>query len=166
MSNKEIIPQERILNKIVSLRGEKVMLDFHLAELYNVENRALKQAVRRNLDLFPEDFMFVLSEYEVDMIVSENVVTSKQQLGGSKPYAFTETGVAMLSSVLKSKRAKEMNIAIIRSFIALRKITLSYAELISEIEEIQNKVNGQENQISVIFDYLKQLEKEKQQELK
>ena len=109
MSKTLIIPQERILNRIVVLRGEKVMLDVHLAELYEVENRSLKQAVRRNLDLFPEDFMFELTEEEIEIVVSQNVIPTKQHLGGAKPFAFTETGVAMLSSVLKSKRAKEMN---------------------------------------------------------
>ncbi len=87
------------------------MLDIHIAEIYGVENRGLKQAVRRNIDLFPEDFMFVLDEKEVDLMVSQNVIPSKQYMGGSNPYAFTEAGVAMLSDVLKSKRAKETNIA-------------------------------------------------------
>ena len=102
------LPQERIIDKIILLRGEKVMLDIHLAEIYKVENRALKQAVRRNLDLFPEDFMFVLNAKEVELMVSQIVIPSKKALGGSMPFAFTETGVAMLSSVLKSKRAREI----------------------------------------------------------
>lgn len=165
MSKDIIIPQERILNKIVILRNEKVMLDVHLAELYEVENRALKQAVRRNLDLFPDDFMFVLTEEEVAMVVSQNVIPTKQHLGGAKPFAFTETGVAMLSSVLKSKRAKEMNIAIMRTFVALRKLALGYAEIMGELEEIRKKVGGQDDQINLIFEYLKQFEQAKQQEL-
>lgn len=164
MTSDEIIPQERILMKIISLRGEKVILDLHLAELYNVENRALKQAVRRNIDMFPADFMFVLTEKELKIIVSEKVVTSKQHFGGANPFAFTETGVAMLSSVLKSKRAKEMNVAIMRSFIALRKITINYADLVVEIEKISKKVIGQDHQINLIFKYLKQLEEVKKQE--
>jgi hypothetical protein len=165
MSKELIIPQERILNRIVVLRNEKVMLDVHLAELYEVENRALKQAVRRNMDLFPEDFMFVLTTEEINLVVSQNVIPSKQHLGGAKPFAFTETGVAMLSSVLKSKRAKEMNIAIMRTFVALRKISLGYSEIMGKLEEIRGKVNGQDDQINLIFEYLKQFEQAKQQEL-
>ena len=166
MSKELIIPQERILNRIVVLRDQKVMLDVHLSELYEVENRALKQAVRRNMDLFPEDFMFVLTEKEIEIVVSQKVIPTKQHLGGAKPFAFTETGVAMLSSVLKSKRAKEMNVAIIRTFVALRKLTLSYAEIMGELEEIRKKVTGQDDQINLIFEYLRQFEQTKQQELK
>ncbi len=165
MSKTLIIPQERILNRIVVLRGEKVMLDMHLAELYEVENRSLKQAVRRNLDLFPEDFMFELTEEEIEIVVSQNVIPTKQHLGGAKPFAFTETGVAMLSSVLKSKRAKEMNVAIMRTFIALRKLVLGYAEIMGELEEIRKKVTGYDDQINLIFEYLKQFEQVKQQDL-
>src|SRR5476651_2628917 len=119
MAKKEttiFISQEQIIHKIVFLREEKVMLDVHLAEMYGVETRALKQAVRRNIDLFPNDFMFELTPEEIGIVLSQNVIPSKQNLGGSVPFAFTETGVAMLSSVLKSHRAKEMNIAIIRAF--------------------------------------------------
>lgn len=132
-----IIPEEKIINKILVLREEKVMLDVHIAEIYGVENRALKQAVRRNLDLFPEDFMFVLTDKEVEIVVSQNLIPSKQYLGGANPYAFTEAGVAMLSSVLKSKRAKEMNIAITRAFVALRKMLVNNTELRLEIEYIK-----------------------------
>ena len=165
MSKELIIPQERILNRIVVLRGDKVMLDVHLAELYEVETRTLKQAVRRNMDLFPEDFMFELTQEEIEIVVSQNVIPTKQHLGGAKPFAFTETGVAMLSSVLKSNRAKEMNVAIMRTFVALRKLTLGYAEIMGELEEIRNKITGQDNNINLIFEYLKQFEQVKQQEL-
>ena len=101
-----IIPQEQIIQKIMLLREEKVTPDVHLAEMYGVETRALKQAVRRNFDLFPDDFMFELTPEEIDIVVSQNVIPSRKHLGGSAPFAFTETGVAMLSSVLKSKRRK------------------------------------------------------------
>ena len=109
MTKKEtviLLPGEIIMNKIFHVRGHKVMLDVHLSQLYNVENRALKQAVRRNMELFPSDFMFILTEVEVKMMVSQNVIPSKQHLGGSQPFAFTETGVAMLSSVLYSRPSK------------------------------------------------------------
>lgn len=165
MSKADIIPKEVIINKIVALRDEKVMLDVHLAELYGVETRVLKQADRRNMDLFPEDFMFILTDNEVDVVVSQNVIPSKQHLGGALPFAFTETGVAMLSGVLKSKRAKEMNIAIMRTFVALRKMALNYKEIMETIEEVKSAVQGHEGQINLIFEYLKQFEQAKQQEL-
>jgi hypothetical protein len=166
MSKNTIIPEERIISKIVVLRDEKVMLDVHLAELYGVENRALKQAVRRNMDLFPNDFMFVLTDAEIETVVSQNVIPSKQHLGGAKPFAFTETGVAMLSSVLKSKRAKEMNIAIMRTFVALRKMAVNYQEIIGALEEIRSMISGHDDQINLIFEYLEQFEQAKQKELK
>jgi hypothetical protein len=165
MREKIIIPEERIINRIVVLRSEKVMLDVHLAELYGVENRALKQAVRRNMDLFPPDFMFDLTAEEIELVVSQNVIPSKQHLGGAIPFAFTETGIAMLSSVLKSKRAKEMNIAIMRTFVALRKMAINYSEITSALDDIRKKVSSHDEQINLIFEYLKQLEQTKQNEV-
>jgi hypothetical protein len=167
MSKKEsigLIPEEKIINKIFVLRNEKVMLDVHLAEIYGVENRALKQAVRRNLDLFPDDFMFLLTDTEVQTVVSQNVIPSKQHLGGSMPFAFTETGVAMLSSILKSKRAKEMNIAIMRAFVALRKMLLTNTELRLEIEYIKKKVDNHGKNIELVFQYLDELLDKKENE--
>jgi hypothetical protein len=152
-----IIPPEQIINKIFLLREEKVMLDIHLAELYGVETRVLKQAVRRNVDLFPKDFMFTLTDKEVEVVVSQNAIPSKQYLGGSSPFAFTEAGVAMLSSVLKSKKAKEMNIAIMRAFVALRKVLLSNAELRLEIEHIKKKIDNHGKNIELVFQYLDEL---------
>ena len=165
MANKKaviLIPEEKIINKILVLREEKVILDVHLAEIYGVENRALKQAVRRNIDLFPTDFMFVLTKDEIEQVVSQNVIASKQHLGGSSPYAFTEIGVAMLSSVLKSKRAKEMNIAIMRAFVALRKMLLTNTELRLEIEYIKKKVDSHGKNIELVFQYLDELLEKKE----
>lgn len=152
-----LAPNEIVMNKIYLLRGQKVMLDIHLAELYEVENRSLKQAVRRNLDLFPSDFMFILTEKEIEVMVSQNVIPSKQHLGGSLPYAFTESGVAMLSSVLKSKRAKQMNIAIMRAFVALRQMLLDNTELRLAIEEIRKKTDNNSKNIEIVFKYLDEL---------
>lgn len=152
-----IIPDQRILNKILVLRGENCLMDFHLAEIYQVETRALKQAVRRNLDLFPEDFMFVLTQVEMDDLVSQNVIPSKQYFGGSASFAFTETGVAMLSSVLKSKRAKETNISIIRAFVALRKMILNTTELRLEIKSIKTKIDQHDKHIELVFHHLDKL---------
>jgi uncharacterized protein YutE (UPF0331/DUF86 family) len=145
------------------LREEKVLLDVHLAEIYGVETRTLKQAVRRNADLFPEDFMFVLSQQEIEAVVSQSVIPSKKHLGGSIPFAFTETGVAMLSSVLKSKRAKEMNIAIMRAFVALRKMLVNNTELRLEIEYIKKKVDNHDKNIELVFQYLDELLEKKEE---
>jgi hypothetical protein len=109
------------------MRDEKVMLDFHLAELYGIETRVLKQAVKRNIERFPDDFMFELTE---NKLVSQLVIPSKSYTGGAVPFAFTETGVAMLSSVLKSKLAVGINIAIMRTFIMLRKMLYNFKELL------------------------------------
>ncbi len=97
------IAEEKIIRKIVFLRQEKVILDVHLAELYKVETRALKQAVRRNMERFPEDFMFKLSDKEIKLVVSQNVIPHKKYLGGAAPFAFTESGVAMFKSPKKSQ---------------------------------------------------------------
>lgn len=154
---KPLIPSERIMNKIFIIRNEKVMLDVHLADIYGVETRALKQAVRRNMELFPSDFMFVLNDTEIEIMVSQKVIPSKQHLGGSNPFVFTEIGVAMLSSVLKSKRAREMNIAIMRAFVALRKIFLNHTEMKFEIEEIKKKLQNHDKNIELVFSYLTNL---------
>jgi hypothetical protein len=149
-----LIPEERIIQRIFLLRNEKVMLDVHLAELYQVETRALKQAVRRNRSRFPDDFMFELSEKEIELVVSQNVIPSRQYLGGAVPYAFTEFGVAMLSSVLKSKRAVEMNIVIIRTFILLRRIAANYQEVMRKLEIMEKKYEGRFRQIYKTLNYL------------
>jgi hypothetical protein len=153
--NKEIIiPEERILTKILLIRGEKVILDVHLSELYGVETRALKQAVKRNPDRFPPDFMYILTEEEVEAVVSQNVIPHKKFFGGAAPYAFSETGVAMLSSVLKSDKAIEMNILIIRTFVTLRKMALNYQEIMKKLETIES---GNNNKFKEIYPALNHL---------
>ena len=129
---------EVIQNKIYEIRGCRVMLDFDLALLYNVETKVFKQSVRRNINRFPIDFMFELSELEFKSLRSQ-IVTSNR--GGSRymPFAFTEQGIAMLSSVLNSEKAITINIAIIRAFVTFRQFTLSYAELKTKIEEIEKQ---------------------------
>jgi hypothetical protein len=122
-----------IQTKIHKIRGQMVMLDFDLAELYGVETRTLKQAVRRNIRRFPEDFMFELLENEVEQVVSQNVIPSKSYFGGAAPFAFTEQGVAMLSTVLRSQRAIDTNIAIMRAFVALRRYAMTFDELAAKI---------------------------------
>ena len=130
---------EVIKNKIFEIRGQKVMLDFDLAQLYETETRSLKQAIKRNPTRFPDDFMFVLSEEEIESLVSQNVIPSKSKLGGAQPFAFTEQGIAMLSSVLNSEKAISINISIIRAFVIIRQFTLSYSELKDRILAIENQ---------------------------
>jgi len=149
-----VIPEERIIKRIIVLRNERVILDVHLAELYQVETRALKQAVRRNINRFPDDFMFELTEEEIEQVVSQNVIPSKQHLGGAKPFVFTESGVAMLSSVLKSERAVEMNIAVIRTFVMLRKMALNYQEIMKKLDVMEDRY---EKRFKEIFKALKYL---------
>ncbi len=128
-SRRDIIPIERIEHRIFLLRGQKVMLSTHLAELYDVEPRALVQAVKRNIERFPEDFMFQLSATEFKDLKSQIVTSSWGGLRRAAPYAFTEQGVAMLSSVLRSHRAIRVNIEIMRAFVRLRQMLASNAEL-------------------------------------
>ena len=130
------------------------MLDFDLAELYAVETRALKQAVRRNEDRFPDDFMFELTSQEVTSLVSQNVIPRRGKLGGAVPMAFTEQGVAMLSSVLRSRRAVQVNIAIMRAFVRLRELLLTNAELARKLTDLEKKYDAQ---FKVVFDAIRQL---------
>lgn len=133
-----------IQSKIFDVRGQRVMLDYHLAELYEVQTKVLKQAVKRNIERFPEDFMFVLSEYEFSQLVT-NCDRFPEALKHSSvlPMVFTEHGVAMLSSVLRSQRAIDMNIAIIRAFVALRQMAIGYEELKRRIDELELSTNSQ-----------------------
>jgi hypothetical protein len=126
---------ELIKRSILEIRGKKVMLDMDLATIYEVETRVLKQAVRRNLDRFPEDFMFELTFEEMNNLVSQFVIPTLNHFGGAKPFAFTEQGVAMLSSVLKSKKAIQMNIAIMRAFVLMRQFALIPIYLLNDAIE-------------------------------
>ncbi|MBX2950525.1 MAG: ORF6N domain-containing protein [Crocinitomicaceae bacterium] len=152
---------QEIQNRIVEIRGLNIMLDFDLAALYEVENRTLKQAVRRNRDRFPADFMFELTEEEVDLLVSQNVIPSKSYLGGAVPFAFTEQGVAMLSSVLRSKTAIHMNIAIMRAFVLIRQYTLSYTDLTNQLKALEIRYHQQFSDVYEAINYL--IQKDKQQ---
>lgn len=140
-----------IQSKIMEIRGNRVLLDFHLAELYGVETRALKQAVKRNKERFPEDFMFELTDVEIESMVSQNVIPSKKVLGGAKPYAFTEQGVAMLSSVLRSPAAVNVNIAVMRAFVLMRRMVVGYEELKKRIEELEKDMDEQFGEVDSQF---------------
>lgn len=137
------VVSERIVSRIVLLRGERVMLDIHLAELYEVETRVLKQAVRRNQVRFPEDFMFQLTKEEAVLMVSQGVIPSLRSLGGTTPFAFTEAGIAMLSSVLSSKKAMAMNVAIVRTFVQLRRMAKDFSLVMTRLKSLEGKYDKQ-----------------------
>ena len=152
-----IVPTESIVNKIVFLRGEKVLLDHDLAELYGVETKVLKQAVRRNIKRFPDDFMFELTKEENQSLRSQNVTLKRGQHSKYSPFAFTEQGVAMLSSVLNSERAIEVNIAIMRAFVQLRKMIASHDKLARKLAELEQHLESHDEQIQAIFEAIRQL---------
>ncbi|MDI6791354.1 MAG: ORF6N domain-containing protein [bacterium] len=158
----DLIPVERIESRIYLIRGQKVLLDRDLAELYEVETRALIQAVKRNIERFPEDFMFQLTRQELTNLKSHFVISS---WGGTRKlsYTFTEQGVAMLSSVLKSKRAILVNIQIMRAFTRLREMAVGYVELKSRIEDMEGKYD---HQFKIVFDAIKSLIETPSRELK
>ena len=151
------VPVELIERRIYLIRGHKVMLDRDLAQLYGVKAIALRQQVKRNRDRFPEDFLFQLSGDEADDLVSQNVIPSRRSFGGSLPYAFTEQGVAMLSSVLSSKRAVQVNIAIMRAFVKLREIMTTHQDLARKIEALERKYSTHDQDIQTIFKAIKTL---------
>jgi hypothetical protein len=153
-----IIPTERIERLILLIRGHKVMLDTDLAVLYGVETRVLVQAVKRNSNRFPTDFMFQMSDEEVHLLRSQ-IVISKNRRGGRRylPYVFTEQGVAMLSSVLNSERAVEINIEIMRAFVRLREMILSNKDLARKLEALERKFEGHDVHIRSLFEAIRQL---------
>ena len=154
---------ELIKRSILEIRGKKVILDCELATIYEVETRVLKQAVRRNIDRFPEHFMFELSDEEFQNLTSQFVTSS---WGGQrhKPFAFTEQGVAMLSSVLKSKKAIQMNIAIMRAFVLIRQFALTYQELSEQLRDLEILHNQKFNDIEEVLKYLIQKDQKQNQQ--
>lgn len=136
------------------------MLDYDLATLYGVETRTLKQAVKRNTKRFPDDFMFVLTNDEVQNLVSQNVIPSKSYLGGALPMAFTEQGVAMLSGVLNSEKAIEVNIAIMRTFVQIRKWMNSHKLLAKKIDTLEKKYD---EKFKIVFEAIRQLIKQEKE---
>ncbi|MBI5216091.1 MAG: ORF6N domain-containing protein [Ignavibacteriae bacterium] len=153
MATTNIILKEIIENKILLIRGQKVMLDFHLAQLYEVETKALKRAVKRNKNRFPVDFVFQLSQEEWNNLRYQFGTSS---WGGTRylPYAFTEQGVAMLSSVLQSDRAVHVNVEIMRTFVRLREILTANKDLAHKLEELEKKYDAQ---FKIVFDAIRQL---------
>ena len=159
------LSEESIINKIYVIRGLKVMIDRDLAELYGVEIRVLNQSVRRHRKRFPEDFMFQMTEKEFTDWKSQIEISKSDKMGLRKaPLVFTEQGVAMLSSVLNSDRAISVNIQIIRAFSRMRQMLESHKEIIRKLEDLEMKDLEQDEKISIIFEYLRQLEQSREDE--
>lgn len=154
-----LVPFERIASVIYLVRGQKVMLDRELAMLYGVETRVLNQAVKRNRERFPADFMFELTRNEIRNI-SQSVISSATLKHAPKVFAFTEQGVAMLSGVLHSRQAVEVNIAIMRAFIRLRQFLASQAKLGKKLRDLERKVESHHESIHVLFEAIQQLTSE------
>ena len=152
-----VVPDERIMDKIYLVRGQKVMLDRDLAELFSVKAIRLREQVKRNSDKFPEHFMFQLTESEVKIMVSQNAIPSKKHLGGSLPFAFSEYGVLQLANILKSNTAVQMSIKIIEIFVRIRQMLSDTLSLKLEVEEIKKKLQNQDKNIELVFSYLDEL---------
>lgn len=153
----DLVPAERIETGILLIRGHKVMLDTTLAELYGVETRILVRAVKNHIDRFPPDFMIQLSYQELAILKSTFGISSSWGGRRTRPYAFTELGVAMLSSVLRSKRAIHVNIEIMRAFVRFRSLLASNKELAKRLDELEKKYASHNHQIKEVFDTLRQL---------
>jgi hypothetical protein len=158
----QVISLVAVEKKIFLIRGHKVMLSTHLSELYSVESKVLIQAVKRNQERFPDDFMFQLTWEEADSLRSQIVTLKKRESKRGRhikflPYAFTEQGVSMLSSVLRSKRAVAVNIAIMRAFVKLREILSTHKELAAQFKELEHKVGTHDKQIAAIFEAIRRL---------
>jgi ORF6N domain len=153
----DLVAEQKILNRIYFIRGEKVMLDRDLAELFGIETRVLKQAVKRNMERFPKDFMFEMKVKEIDGMVSQNVIPSKSYFGGATPFCFTEQGVTMLSCILNSKTAIEVNLRVVRVFVKVREYALTHKEILMQLGKLEKEVKGNSKDIENIFMVLKEL---------
>ena len=154
----EVLPDDILVSKIYFIRGQKVMIDRDLAELYGIETKVLKQAVKRNLKRFPSDFMFELTAHEFENWRSQIVTSNSDKMGlRYKPYCFTEQGVIMLSSVLNSTRAIEVNIRIVRLFIRLREIVSSNKEILQKLAQLEKRMDDTGEEIKTIFSVLRKL---------
>ena len=152
-----IIPDELVMNKIYLIRRQKVMLDKDLAVLYDIQPIRLREQVKRNINRFPENFMFPLSEKEAELMVSQNAIPSRKHLGGSLPYVFTEHGVLMLANILKSERAMLVSIRVIEIFVKMRELLLTHKDILLQLDKMEKKLTGHDEHIQLIFQYLKQL---------
>ncbi len=160
-----MVPEEVIMSKILHIRNRKVMLDTDLAKLYEVKSFRLREQVKRNNERFPENFMFRLTEEETNFMVSHFAIPSKKHLGGHLPYVFTEHGVLMLGNVLRSERAIKMSIRIIEIFVKMREMMHMYEEVLNRLGKIEVTLFAHDKNLTLIFEYLKQLEQSKQEEV-
>jgi len=160
--NASVVPQEVIEGKILFIRGKKVMVDRDLADLYGVTTSNLNKAVKRNIGRFPPDFMFQLSKKELGSLRFQFGILKRGEHSKYLPYAFTEQGVAMLSSVLRSKRAVDVNIAIMRAFVKLREMLSLHKDLAMRLEELERKVEGHDETIHAIFEAIRRLMREEE----
>jgi phage regulator Rha-like protein len=151
------LSNEVVISKIHHVRGRKVMLDRDLAELYGVQPIRLREQVKRNIDRFPDKFMFQLTEKEVANMVSQFAIPSKKHLGGYLPYAFTEHGILMLANVLRSKTAIQVSIRIIDIFVKMREMLSASADILLKLEQLERKFDGHDEDIKLIFVHLKRL---------
>ena len=158
-------PDEVVMNKIYLIRGNKVMLDNDLAELYGIETRRLKEQVRRNKERFPEDFMFELTSEEYQKLRDQLNLSGRGDHSKYLPFVFTEHGVLMLSSVLNSQRAIQVNIQVMWVYVRIREMIMLNKDILERLEGIERKLTKHDNQNMVIFDYLKKFEQAKQQAL-
>lgn len=152
-----IVPDEIVMSKILLIRGKKVMIDRDLAELYGVPTKRLNEQVKRNIKRFPEDFMFQLTEEEKEEVVAKCDHLKTLKYSPVLPHVFTEYGAVMLASVLNSERAIEVNIQIVRIFTQLREMLLTHKDILLKLEQLERKMTGHDEDIQLIFTYLKQL---------
>ena len=157
-----VIPDETITYKIYLIRGVKVMTDRDLAQLFDVKAIRLREQLRRNLEKFPSHFMFQLTNEEVEIMVSQNAIPSKQHLGGALPYVFTEHGVLQLANILRSERATKVSIKVIEVFVKMREVITDTLRIHLDIEIIKKKIENQDKNIELVFSYLDELMEKKE----
>jgi hypothetical protein len=164
-NNRLSIDEGIIVSKIHTIRGKQVMLSNDLAELYQVETKVLNQQVKRNINRFPERYMFQLSQNEYDTLRSQIVTLKRGQHSKYLPFAFTEHGILMLSSVLRSKRAEKVNMIIIDTFVRIRELMFLHKDMVFQLEQVKLKLTEHDNQILAVLEYLKELDKQKNEEI-
>jgi len=166
IANQIMLPETTIISKIFLIRGKKIILDRDLANFYGIETRRLKEQVRRNPERFPEDFMIEFTKEELENFRKQFGNSNKEIMGlRIPPFAFTEHGILMLASVLNTERAIQVNIQLVRIFNKMREMLQSNKELIVELEQLRDKINDHDNKFILIFDYLKQFDKNRKQQL-
>jgi len=165
ISNEIILSNEIVISKILYIRGQKVMIDSDLAEMFGVTTKRLNEQVKRNIKRFPEHFMFILTQEEKENVVANCDHLKKLKYSPYLPSVFTEHGIIMLSSVLNSETAIQVSVRIVEVFIKMREMLISHKELLKELEQIKKQISNHDDQFLLVFEYLKQFEETKQQHL-